>query len=56
MSEEEIPYSHRGKAMDPGRDYAANDGAKKISSPFVFFPLFHRAIHIPVIHPRSSHR
>jgi hypothetical protein len=46
MSEGEIPYSHRGEAMDPEHDYAANDGAKKTSSPFIFFLLFPRAIHI----------
>ena len=34
----EIPYHHRGEAMDTERDYAANDGRKKTSS-FIFFLL-----------------
>jgi len=39
--------------MDLKRDYAANDGANKTSSPFVFFLLFPRAIHTAGRHTLS---
>ena len=32
MSKGQIPYMHRGEAMDAERDYAANDGGENLSS------------------------